>query len=299
MSSPAQWIGRAEARLRPHLENRRVLEILRRLRRLLERHGADRLTVDFDGFRLTGGLAERTLLLGAAEGGRESFTLSLWAALTRPGVTALDVGAHIGIFALVAARGVGPGGRVWAIEPNPQTIRYLEHNLRANGYENVTVMETAASDVHGEAVLSVPAGDRTQSTVVEVDVNRPIDSQVGVSTARLDDLLGDVVLDVVKIDTEGHEPAVLRGMGQLLATVQALIVESNRSALKAGDSSPRQLASILRAAGFNLFMIDDEAGTLREHPEGTKAGRAVFNLLAVRPATPAATALANVTVTAS
>jgi Met-10+ like-protein len=162
MSGPAQWIGRAEAWLRPYLENRRVLEGLRHLRKLLERHGADRLTVQFDGFRLTGGLAERTLLLGAAEGGRESFTLSLWAALTGPGVTALDVGAHIGIFALVAARGVGPGGRVWAIEPNPQAFHYLEHNLRANGIANVTALETAASDHSGQAVLSVPAGDRTQ-----------------------------------------------------------------------------------------------------------------------------------------
>src|SRR6266487_3972549 len=50
--------------------------------------------------------------------------------LLRPGMTFCDVGANLGVFALYAARLVGPGGQVFAFEPIPNNYRVLEQNLR-------------------------------------------------------------------------------------------------------------------------------------------------------------------------
>src|SRR6266699_2559349 len=68
----------------------------------------------------------------------------------RPGDTFVDVGANIGLFTLIAARLVGPQGRVLSFEPTPETFARLTKNVQTNRLENVSCQQLALSDRAGE-----------------------------------------------------------------------------------------------------------------------------------------------------
>ena len=71
--------------------------------------------------------------------------------LTRPGMVALDIGAHIGYHTRLLARQVGAAGRVIALEPHPRTFETLRQNTR--DLPNVTALQAAASESAGSAEL--------------------------------------------------------------------------------------------------------------------------------------------------
>src|SRR5262249_36832247 len=61
----------------------------------------------------------------------------------------LDIGANIGYYTLLFARAVGPAGRVFAFEPEPENFDLLRQNVRSNGYENVRMENLAVADENG------------------------------------------------------------------------------------------------------------------------------------------------------
>ena len=77
----------------------------------------------------------------------------------RPGGVFVDVGANVGVFTVMAARMVGPSGRVIAIEASPRVYPYLAHNVRTNGLENVCARDCAAAHEEnpGMAFYEAPA----------------------------------------------------------------------------------------------------------------------------------------------
>ena len=92
---------------------------------------------------------EFLMALGAYEEREVSYVLSR----LRPGDAFLDVGAHVGYFTLPAAKAVGPGGQVIAIEPSPDSVSLLRANAELNGLGWITVFEVAASDHNGSRSL--------------------------------------------------------------------------------------------------------------------------------------------------
>lgn len=147
-------------------------------------------------------------------------TAALLAGLPRGG-TFVDVGANWGYFTLVAAHAVGPRGRVAALEPDPRMAAELRANIERNGIRHVTVLETAAAEGAGEAVLAgYAAGDRNRGVSSLVSAPGGDAPSFAVRTAALDELLDGLGIgraDVVKIDVEGAEELVLRGMARGLA----------------------------------------------------------------------------------
>jgi FkbM family methyltransferase len=148
----------------------------------------------------------------------------------RAGTTAIDVGANIGLFTVPLARAVGSGGRVLAIEPDPENVARLEANLRLNRLANVLVERVAASDWDGEAELHV-ANDPAFHSTVAVHEGREVGRSLRVPVTRLDTMwmrLGRPAVSAIKIDVEGAELAVLRGAETLLReTRPALLLEAN------------------------------------------------------------------------
>jgi len=93
----------------------------------------------------------------------------------RPGNVFLDIGAHVGFSSLIASRLVGAAGSVVAVEANPVSFEWLEHNLRLNGVPNVTALNLGVSDREGAMHLGVaPGGTRAGSSLLS-------DSRDGVS----------------------------------------------------------------------------------------------------------------------
>ena len=134
------------------------------------------------------------------------------------GDVVLDVGAHIGSLALVAAQCVGARGRVVAVEPLARNRVLLARAVQANGFRNVEVVAAAASDRAGAIALCTHPSTSNAATPAAAGVRlRAAGSEVlRVAGVVLDDVLDGMPdlqrLDLVKIDVAGMEPLALRGL---------------------------------------------------------------------------------------
>jgi len=132
----------------------------------------------------------------------------------RPGGIFVDVGANVGVYSYWAARCVGTGGRIVAVEPDPEMRRRFEFNLHTNGCTQVEVCPVALSDHEGEGELLVNPAQRGENTLARAEAAAaggervvhkvPLDTLVHLLGAR-----GVTRIDALKIDIEGHEPVVL------------------------------------------------------------------------------------------
>ena len=157
-------------------------------------------------------IPQEIYLTGAFEPGCSN----LLSALLKPGDTVIDVGANIGYVSLLAATLVGSQGRVLAIEPNPEVRAQLERNLARNGLRNVQLFDCALSDAEGQLALFIGPPDNTGLSSFRM----PRDSarSISIRTRRFDDCFPpqESSAAIVKIDVEGAELKVLRGMPQYL-----------------------------------------------------------------------------------
>ena len=169
------------------------------------------------------------------------------------GGTALDVGANIGHMTSVLAAKVGRTGRVLAFEPHPVVADRLAHNVEFAKQDTGATVElhrTALSDANGTAELIVPkTADANEGLATLSPGSGTVAAGIfTVPTARLDDLPNLDRIDVIKMDVEGHEAAVLRGATRLLnaAAIAAIVFEEHEGPTSA-------TCHILQAAGYTLF----------------------------------------------
>ena len=92
------------------------------------------------------------------EGKFEAAELAFVEVFLRPGMTALDIGAHNGLYSLLASRRVGPQGRVISFEPSPRERKALRLNLALNWIRNVSVQGIAPGSEDGEADFYLVGG---------------------------------------------------------------------------------------------------------------------------------------------
>lgn len=157
----------------------------------------------------------------------------------RPGDTFLDVGAHMGMYSMLASRIVGPDGGVWAFEPDPEALRMLRSNLAANQLSNVTVVAAAAAEREGTARLALAEGNCNGNLAEE---------GLEIKTVSLDAYCEQrgIKPDVVKMDIEGGERVAVPGATQVLSHVRGAVVELHGMFIP--DDAPRVLA-LLRSLG--------------------------------------------------
>jgi FkbM family methyltransferase len=197
-------------------------------------------------------------------GDEEAQMTALFKQAVAPGDTVLDVGGYLGWFTLLAARAVGPQGRVIVVEANPLSQELLERNVERNGFaDRVTIHRTAVADEPGSATFYWDASDGSASGLAAPD---NVGGSYQVPVATIDALLDGIVPDVVKIDIEGGEVGALAGMRRTLAAAKPgtrLFVELNPGALANAGTSGDALLAELRGAGFRINVIDEAAGSTR------------------------------------
>lgn len=175
-----------------------------------------------------------------------------------PGMTVLDVGANAGVVTLLAAALVGPGGRVHAFEPSPRDRSRLTANVDASGLTNVSVHAEALGRETGKAVLRVSSAERPgHNTIGGFAYTADASTESAeVELTTLDDFAsarGLARLDLVKIDVEGSETAVLEGGRRTLERFRPVIItEAYDPSLRQLGTSAPELLDLLRTLGYEL-----------------------------------------------
>jgi len=198
-------------------------------------------------------------------------------ALMQPGDAVLDLGAHIGTFAL---SGAALGARIVAVEASPHNARLLQASAERNGFEQVRVVSAAVSDRAGtiEFVEAGPFG-----MVANPGIELP---RIQVTAVAIDELLEDVGwdrVDLIRMDVEGSEIAALRGMSRLLSGANAppILYESNGHTLSLFDQTPKHLLATVAEFGYESFLV--EPGQLIGIAPGHLQIDCTVDYLAVKP----------------
>jgi len=180
----------------------------------------------------------------------------------QPGDTFVDVGAHFGFYSLLAARLVGPGGRVLALEAAPASYQVLADNLQQAA--SATPLHLAAADHDGQVSFYEfpPMYSEYNSLDIDQFEKAPwrqwqAPRKLVVPGRRLDRLLEAEQLTpaCIKIDVEGSEDRVIRGLATHLAVARPLIVMEYLAPEK-HNLPHREAAGSLQAAGYRAHRID-------------------------------------------
>ena len=178
-------------------------------------------------------------------------SLQLVSEILQPGDKFVDGGANIGLFSLVAARRVGPTGKVFAFEPSPATAHILSENCVLNGYSQVEINQVALSEVAGKRDFYAFSGSRAGlSSFLPIENNGA--KKITVASTTLDEALsgGHDKLRLVKLDLEGAEVKALRGATTLLQKGVIFFVEVEPLRLRHLETSERTLYEIFSNNGY-------------------------------------------------
>jgi FkbM family methyltransferase len=197
----------------------------------------------------------------------ESWVTMVMARIIEPGWHCIDVGANQGYYTLLMADAVGETGRVLAIEPNPRPLEFLQLSLEVNGFlSQVEVVQKAVAECSGEKVkLVVPTRRAMDGTICKAAELTGEGETLEVETVTLDRLTDEWSrVDLIKIDAEGAEEKIWRGMLQTLRRnpTITIIMEVRCSRYQ----NPFAFARQIQSEGFRLRHIDYD-GSIQELDE--------------------------------
>ncbi len=246
--------------LRPLLESCRPVRavglwwLARRQRSVIE-HGGYQFEVDPKDFGVTFELE--------ATGEYERKTRELCMASLKPGMTFVDVGAHVGLYAIPAAAAVGPTGKVIAFDPDPDNFRLLSRNVAASKHSNIQLNNMAVSNINGQLKLHRSPYNTGDHQIFFKGTGR---EAVTVQSVTLDEFFKGRThsIDVAKFDIQGAEAAALQGMIEILANSPNLrmFIEFAPSMLEDSGADPLAFLRSIENHGFTLSIIDDADGTV-------------------------------------
>jgi FkbM family methyltransferase len=190
----------------------------------------------------------------------ETHTQMLMLNLLHEGDALLDVGANIGHVTLTGAWKVGPRGCVVAFEPNPLVFTRVRRHIAMNALERfVTVHNLALGDKAGCFTLSVPVEGTGGGTLGSVgsEYSGRLANQYTVRVAIGDALCAGVRTPlVIKIDVEGFEAAVIKGLRATIARLlPALLVEAWPEHLQNAGSSIDELFALAQDLGYHVYAV--------------------------------------------
>src|SRR5207245_472560 len=180
--------------------------------------------------------------------------------LLRRDMTVVDVGAHHGLYTLLASKRVGWDGHVIAIEPSPRECVRLEKHLRMNRCSNTELVPCALGENPGEEDLYLVDGEQDWcNSLRRPAVSEPIHT-VRVPVRRLDDVLaesGVSKVDFVKLDVEGAELSVLYGAMKLLhrESRPAILAEVRDTRTQPWGYAAREILQFLARMDYRWFAI--------------------------------------------
>lgn len=226
---------------------------------------------------------------------KETGTVELIRRELREGDVVCDIGANVGLYSLMAAARVGASGHVYAFEPLAANFASLVENIRRNDFcGRITPLSLALTDEPGVFpfhYMSLDAGSSGSQLHEAVDDDEeayvPLVTEMKYG-ASLDALLDAGAIrtpDFVKIDVDGNEARILRGMRGLLngpRRPRLISVEVN-------TREKNELFRYLEGQGYSFAERNDTMGGLRQINAGADPDDVAYNAIFM-PSEPAAQA---------
>jgi len=206
----------------------------------------------------------RTLLLF---GKREVEHRIMLQEIVKEGSRIFDIGANIGYYAIMEAQLVGSEGEIIAIEPSPSNVELLKKNVALNDQHNIRVVSAAVSDTDGAKTFFL--SDKSNLGTfhnVGSGVEHLNGQTIDVNTLSLNSLAGQYgAPDLIRMDVEGHEVSVLRGLIDLLGIIDrkpTIIFETHLSRYNEDNDMHSTLLELFRL-GYKVTLAGSswEAGT--------------------------------------
>lgn len=244
--------------------------------------GENVVATEVDGFILGIPADEwRLAAYYALRGVPEPGMVKLFRQTVKPGMIVVDVGAHIGLYSLYALRCLQGVGKVFSFEPSPRTFAILKDNIQVNGFRESGMSQlfpVAVSFQSGTAELTIVSHNSGHNTLFGDDLTA---EKIQTTTVSLDQaLINEPRVDVVKIDAEGAEPFILRGMAGLRIKNPKLCIflEFAPEHLSRAGVDPLKWAKEILSSGF-VHRIEDVSGELLSVTAEDLAGCISWNLL--------------------
>lgn len=171
-----------------------------------------------------------------------------------PGSRMLDIGSSFGFYSLNYAKAAGPNSCVWAFEPTPAVCELFRESIRLNQFHQIQLIESAVGADVGRCKLF--SGHSSELNSISA-----AQGSIDVAIAPLDLLapeLGFGAVDLVKLDVEGHEAAVIAGGRSFFARQSPLVMLE----IKAADAVDFSAASMLEELGYSLYRLVPQLGVL-------------------------------------
>ena len=193
------------------------------------------------------------------------------------GMNVLDIGANIGFYTAIFSQFAKEKGVVVAIEPDEESYKYLSQSINSFTYKNVLSFKVAASDTKQKLPLYISKENRGDNRLYSTDQER---NSIMVNCLTVDEILitNEIKnLDLIKIDVQGYEPKVLKGMRDIVNSSKALILLSEfwpKGISQAGEN-PKEFLIMLRKMEFELFELKKNGSlvNLKPHEDDKFVGR--------------------------
>lgn len=171
------------------------------------------------------------------------------------GMKVLEIGANIGYYVLMAAQIVGNTGKVYALEPDPQNFEILRRNVELNSYsDRVELYNLAAGDNSGEALLDISGDSNTHKIILSKSHRNKKQNYINVKMVTIDEFLKDRHVDFIRMDVEGFEYGIIKGMTRLLSKEDSLqmFIEVHPWLIKEYGGSYEEMLELLSISNFNV-----------------------------------------------
>jgi len=211
-----------------------------------------RMTKEIRGYKFNVRASPQSLLYFSRR--FEPHVRNLYCSLLKEGMIVADVGASTGYYTLLASKIVGSTGSVLSFEPEPHRFRELVDNVRINKCNNVKPFKLAVSDKEGETEFE-QVNALGSGCVVKAKKNAK--KRTRVKTTTLDSF--KIGVDLVKIDVEGAELEVLKGMKKILAKGKVKIIcEVHPKKPSSLGYSTKEIEDLLRQYNYDVYLIGEK-----------------------------------------
>ena len=172
----------------------------------------------------------------------------------------LDIGANFGLYTAISGSIVRKHGRLYAFEGNPRVFESLQRTIVANHLyhnDNIVAANVLVSDKSGRGILYYSANLPSGGTMSDVQLCGGMRQEVEVEMTTIDEFLPpDLPIDLAKIDVEGQEPAVLRGMERTIARSPDIrIIIEFADTLLTHTVNPAEFVDYIRGLGLSICRI--------------------------------------------